>query len=504
MTKRTIPFALAIMMLSAMLSCPSALGIGLVTLNVSPQKQVYSVGETVTVSIPDNGYSQIAIYVVAPDSQYQTVNNGSAITLNQAGTWALRGYALTADGEKWYTPENVLLEVEGKQGGTGTVAPTVAPTAAPTEPPLPTVTEDKTIDWELDGLLKIAVPQSGSLYPREYYSIPLRIEDNTNRCDKYFLMIEDCNDKSSSSSIVLKKVDGKIVDSNGTIFSNSISPTVHSEINTHGLPCGTYRFYVAGFEGTSIIADDEVSFVWGGEEHQFSEEGICVRCWYDREGYHRYPDRIQAYEYSVQPDTIPKTLFDPSSIDHFYYLRSLFDASHTAIMLVDHNGNGLHLSYYGDGSSNSAIAATDLGIQFMSVAEVRRLYDYGDILYQISSEKAKEKYIPYYTYYDMIDCKSQFSNDEQQKIYKRFWKTFRTAVEQGYDYSLFSQNCDDIAHMVFYGEYSPSSIPAQTFQRICKEILMKEDKAAVYRMVDHIKEAETKHRNLIDPFIPID
>lgn len=122
-SKRAIPFALAVMMLLAMLSHHSALGIGLVTLNVSPQKQVYSVGETVTVSIPDNGYSQTAIYVVAPDSNYQTVNNGSAITLNQAGTWALRGYALTADGEKLYTPENVLLEVEGKNDeGDGFIA----------------------------------------------------------------------------------------------------------------------------------------------------------------------------------------------------------------------------------------------------------------------------------------------------------------------------------------------------------------------------------------------
>ncbi len=126
-TKYTIPFALVIMILLAMLPCPSAWGIGLVTLNVSPQKQSYFVGDTVTVSIDGNGYSQIAIYVVTPDSQYQTVNNGSAITLNQAGTWALRGYAQAVDGDKLYTPENVLLEVEGKSGETDTVPPVEAP-----------------------------------------------------------------------------------------------------------------------------------------------------------------------------------------------------------------------------------------------------------------------------------------------------------------------------------------------------------------------------------------
>lgn len=128
-TKRIIPFALA--MLLAMLPCHSALGIGLITLNVSPQKQAYSVGETVTVSIPDSGYSQTVIYVVTPDSNYQTVNNGSAITLNQAGTWALRGYALTADGEKLYTPENILLEVEGKDGETDTMEIKVKPEKLP-------------------------------------------------------------------------------------------------------------------------------------------------------------------------------------------------------------------------------------------------------------------------------------------------------------------------------------------------------------------------------------
>lgn len=90
-SKRAIPFALAVMMLLAMLSHHSALGIGLVTLNVSPQKQVYSVGETVTVSIPDNGYSQTAIYVSWMFKATELDANGSLNYLNTARIGKKRG-----------------------------------------------------------------------------------------------------------------------------------------------------------------------------------------------------------------------------------------------------------------------------------------------------------------------------------------------------------------------------------------------------------------------------
>lgn len=156
---------------------------------------------------------------------------------------------------------------------------------------------------------------------------------------------------------------------------------------------------------------------------------------------------------------INKSVFDPDAIEHVYYLLMNRKAGHSAIMLVDKNGNAMHYCFY----DSSAV-----GIRFMPSMEVASFMGNGEISWQISSIH-QDKCIRYPDTYDlMLDCKEITDSKE---VYNRCLENWLTSKKSGITYNLFTNNCDDLAYDVLFDEKSPSPIPKITYEQLKKAVV---------------------------------
>lgn len=151
------------------------------------------------------------------------------------------------------------------------------------------------------------------------------------------------------------------------------------------------------------------------------------------------------------------SVFDPNAIEHVYYLLMNESYGHSAILLVDKNGNAMHYCFYNSG---------DIGIRFMPAIEVTRFKENGEILDQVSS---KERFVRYPNTYDlMLDC-----NDitDSKEVYRRCLDNWLTSKKGGIEYNLLFNNCDDLAYDALFDKRSPSPIPNKTYESLKEAVV---------------------------------
>lgn len=168
---------------------------------------------------------------------------------------------------------------------------------------------------------------------------------------------------------------------------------------------------------------------------------------------------------------ISACIFDKENIANAYYLlggpRYNHIFGHTALLLTDKNGNGMHLCYYKD---------SVVTIKFLSKDEVENFFVNGAIYSQVGSNKMRGDYTNYYA---ALNCSVLVK--DYAEVYERCYKYFCSARDGELVYDLLYQNCDDIAHAVLFDDnYSASAIPTNTINTLKDSVMAKDESEDSY------------------------
>ena len=196
--------------------------------------------------------------------------------------------------------------------------------------------------------------------------------------------------------------------------------------------------------------------------------------------------------------TPDKRVFDPDKISHIYYLnmytKGKVSAGHSALLLEDKNGNGLHFTLHAFGSL--ANGESSIGLKFMSPDEMQEYFSSGYIVgdYYTSDKTPRSfcdgKAVGYYNRVDLMGIPERKAN--KRNTYDNCLSLFKSAVDAGgrLGYNVLYDNCDDyallaatgkreiwldnigdcLAHSVLSGATTGYvSIPAVTFEKLAAQ-----------------------------------
>lgn len=171
-------------------------------------------------------------------------------------------------------------------------------------------------------------------------------------------------------------------------------------------------------------------------------------------------------DYASGKDAVDPEVFDTSRIKNVYYIYGYpkgwvnSKIGHTAILMVDENGNGFHYCFYADGQ---------VGVLYLNKRQVNEFYNTGYIPGQTCSGGFTSG--AYYgkddrRYHEIVDL--QLGAEKSYNVYDRCLRYFDQAVNNGgkLEYSQFGNNCDDLAYMALTGKKSINIIPKNTFDSL--------------------------------------
>lgn len=247
--------------------------------------------------------------------------------------------------------------------------------------------------------------------------------------------------------------------------------------------CDGMRIMIEAMDrgGRVLVSDTADVDYFGYSEHEYNNDDVCVHCYQSKEGVDCSLTQMTVLGFA-DVGAIPAYLFEAENIVSIYYLRSVYSKSHTALLMVDAQGRGLHMSYYGDGTYSGPVSGgyTSIALDVFPAAEMQQIFQTGGV-YNTPLSNSEDS-VSYLNYYDMIDIACLFTSYERTQAAYRCLDLFKYAHEYGFDYDAITQNCDDLAYYALYGEESLSVFPNGTFEKLWKEA---ESKGGVYRRIEH-------------------